>query len=209
MWSAASQRHGHMPSLKPRHGRELQQRQRRITPGAMDVAHGFRHHDRSRPVIAASTSLRWCRMLVFASLRIQARMHEVPPGSNKPNKPNKPRRPAHAPGNTTTSPWSQAGGLDREIGSLGMVVHLHWSRNPKLVRETTLGITVCGVKAPHEQLTAHLADTTCPCAGAGCWSSSAFESKHACTRYLQAPRHAASGPRRLAFSRLCQFLREP
>ena len=118
-------------------------------------------HDRSRPVIAASTSLRWCRMLVFASLRIQARMHEVPPGSNKPNKPNKPRRPAHAPGNTTTSPWSQAGGLDREIGSLGMVVHLHWSRNPKLVRETTLGITVCGVKAPHEQLTAHLADTTC------------------------------------------------
>jgi hypothetical protein len=41
------------------------------------------------------------------------------------------------------------------------VIHLHWSRNPKLVRETTLGITVCGVKAPHEQLTAHLADTTC------------------------------------------------
>jgi hypothetical protein len=41
------------------------------------------------------------------------------------------------------------------------VVHLHWSRNPKLVRETALGITVCGVKAPHEQLTAHLADTTC------------------------------------------------
>jgi hypothetical protein len=40
-----------------------------------------------------------------------------------------------------------------------MVVHLHWSRNPKLVRETTLGITVCGVKAPHEQLTAHLPAT--------------------------------------------------
>ena len=55
-------RHGHMPSLKPRHGRELQQRQRRITPGAMDVAHGFRHHDRSRPVVAASTVSRWCRM---------------------------------------------------------------------------------------------------------------------------------------------------
>jgi hypothetical protein len=41
------------------------------------------------------------------------------------------------------------------------VMHLHWSRNPKLVRETTLGITVCGVKVPHDQLTAHLADTTC------------------------------------------------
>jgi hypothetical protein len=41
------------------------------------------------------------------------------------------------------------------------VMHLHWSRNPKLVRETTLGITVCGVKVPHDQLTAHLADTIC------------------------------------------------
>ena len=41
------------------------------------------------------------------------------------------------------------------------VVHLHWSRNPKLVRETTLGITVCGAKVLHEQLTAHPADTTC------------------------------------------------
>ena len=41
------------------------------------------------------------------------------------------------------------------------VVHLHWSRNPKLVRETTLGITVCGQKVQNDQLTAHLADTTC------------------------------------------------
>jgi hypothetical protein len=41
------------------------------------------------------------------------------------------------------------------------VVHLHWSRNPKLVRETTLGITVCGQKVPNGQLTAHPADTTC------------------------------------------------
>ena len=41
------------------------------------------------------------------------------------------------------------------------VIHPHWSRNPKLVRETTLGITVCGVKVQNDQLTAHLADTTC------------------------------------------------
>jgi hypothetical protein len=38
------------------------------------------------------------------------------------------------------------------------VLHLHWSRNPKLVRETTLGITVCGQKVPRAQLTAHLLD---------------------------------------------------
>jgi len=30
-----------------------------------------------------------------------------------------------------------------------MVVHLHWSKNPKLVRETRTGITVCGIKARH------------------------------------------------------------
>jgi hypothetical protein len=41
------------------------------------------------------------------------------------------------------------------------VIHLHWSRNPKLVRETFRGITVCGMKVPRDQLTAHLTDATC------------------------------------------------
>jgi hypothetical protein len=43
------------------------------------------------------------------------------------------------------------------------IIHLHWSRKPKLVRETSRGITICGAtKVPRDQLTAHLTDTTCP-----------------------------------------------
>jgi hypothetical protein len=49
--------------------------------------------------------------------------------------------------------------LDTEI--LPTVVHLHWSRNPKLVRETTRGITLCGKKVVHAELTAFDADVTC------------------------------------------------
>jgi hypothetical protein len=40
-------------------------------------------------------------------------------------------------------------------------IHLHWSQNPKLLRETTRGIAVCGVKVPREELTAHRDDVTC------------------------------------------------
>jgi hypothetical protein len=41
------------------------------------------------------------------------------------------------------------------------VIHLHWSKNPKLVCETSLGITMCGIKVPREELTAFVTDTTC------------------------------------------------
>jgi hypothetical protein len=41
------------------------------------------------------------------------------------------------------------------------VVHLHWSKNPKLLRETTRGIAVCGVKVARAELTAHVDDVTC------------------------------------------------
>jgi hypothetical protein len=47
-------------------------------------------------------------------------------------------------------------------GADNMLIHLHWSRNPKLVRETTRGITLCNQKVPHDELTAFDADATCP-----------------------------------------------
>ena len=43
-----------------------------------------------------------------------------------------------------------------------MIIHLHWSRNPKLVRETARGITLCGKKVERAELTAFDADVTCP-----------------------------------------------
>jgi hypothetical protein len=42
------------------------------------------------------------------------------------------------------------------------MIHLHWSRNPKLVRETRIGITLCNQKVTHDELTAFDADVTCP-----------------------------------------------
>ena len=47
-------------------------------------------------------------------------------------------------------------------------IHIHWGRNPRLVKETRLGIAICGLNGiPHDQLTAHAADATCPkCKGA-------------------------------------------
>ena len=42
------------------------------------------------------------------------------------------------------------------------IVHLHWSRNSKLVRETARGITLCGKKVDRIELTAFDEDTTCP-----------------------------------------------
>jgi hypothetical protein len=47
-------------------------------------------------------------------------------------------------------------------GGYMIVVHLHWSRNPKLVRETSRGITVCGKKVERVELTAFAADVSCP-----------------------------------------------
>ena len=42
-------------------------------------------------------------------------------------------------------------------------IHIHWSRNPRLVKETRLGITICGLKGiPRAQLTAYADDATCP-----------------------------------------------
>ena len=43
-----------------------------------------------------------------------------------------------------------------------MLVHLQWSKNPKLVRETRIGITACGIKAPHEELMAFVAKCHLP-----------------------------------------------
>jgi hypothetical protein len=43
-----------------------------------------------------------------------------------------------------------------------VIIHLHWSRNPKLVRETRIGITLCNQKVTRAELTAFDADVTCP-----------------------------------------------
>jgi hypothetical protein len=51
---------------------------------------------------------------------------------------------------------------DRGAVAVVPIIHLHWSRNPKLVRETTRGLTLCGKKVDHDALTAFADDATCP-----------------------------------------------
>ena len=44
--------------------------------------------------------------------------------------------------------------------------HLHWSYSTKdgsrLLKETKRGLAVCGVQAPHDELTVDIANVTCP-----------------------------------------------
>jgi len=44
--------------------------------------------------------------------------------------------------------------------------HLHWSYSTKdsnrLLTETKRGLAVCGVQAPHDELTVDIANVTCP-----------------------------------------------